>query len=139
MFARNRTDTRHFFRTAWRKRCQGLVLEPLEALVATVVAAHPEYHHSILVEALPDATVDPDPVDNPFLHLGLHVALLEQLQADRPPGIRAEFQRLLVIHEGVHLTEHRMLQVLAEVLWAAQAQGVMPDEDDYLASIRQLR
>ena len=138
MFARNRTDTRHFFRTAWRKRCQGLVLEPLEALVATVVAAHPEYHHSILVEALPDATVDPDPVDNPFLHLGLHVALLEQLQADRPPGIRAEFQRLKATDEDVHLTEHRMLQVLAEVLWAAQAQGVMPDEDDYLASIRQL-
>ena len=31
-----------------------------------------------------------------------------------------------------------MLQVLAEVLWEVQAQGVMPDEGYYVARIRQL-
>lgn len=31
-----------------------------------------------------------------------------------------------------------MLQVLAEVLWGPQAQGVMPDEGYYFARIRQL-
>lgn len=41
-------------------------------------------------------------------------------------------------YEDVHLTEHRMLQVLAEVLWEVQAQGVMPDEGYYVARIRQL-
>lgn len=41
-------------------------------------------------------------------------------------------------YEDVHLTEHRMLQVLAEVLWGPQAQGVMPDEGYYFARIRQL-
>ena len=41
-------------------------------------------------------------------------------------------------YEDVHLTEHRMLQVLAEVLWGGQAQGVMPDEGYYFARIRQL-
>lgn len=135
MFARSRAETRRFFRDTWHKRCQGLALEPLETIVAEVVAAHPEYQRA-LTEELPDSCFDADPAQNPFLHLGLHVALLEQLQADRPAGIRAEFLRLKARHEDVHHTEHRLLEVLAETLWHAQSRGVMPDESAYMAKIR---
>ena len=138
VFARSKTETREFFRTTWRKRCAGLVLEPLEVLVADVVAAHPEYH-ALIVDCSPAATLDQDPAHNPFLHLGLHVALHEQLQADRPAGLRAEYQRLKTLAVDAHTTEHRLMQVLAEVLWAAQAAQRMPDEQHYLASLRQLR
>jgi Domain of unknown function (DUF1841) len=138
MFARSKTETREFFRATWRKRCAGLLLEPLEVLVADVIAAHPEYH-ALIADSSPTATPDQDPAHNPFLHLGLHVALHEQLQADRPVGLRAEYQRLKTLAADGHATEHRLMQVLAEVLWAAQAAGRMPDEQQYLASLRQLR
>lgn len=137
MFARTRAETRRFFRDTWRKRCQGLALEPLETIVASVVAAHPEYQ-SVIENDLTEAPLGADPADNPFLHLGLHVALIEQLQADRPPGIRAEFQRLRASQEDVHAVEHQVLAILAETLWAAQARGAMPDERDYLARLRRL-
>ncbi len=138
MFARSKTETREFFRATWQKRGAGLVLAPLEALVAEVVAAHPEYH-ALIIEGLSAATPDQDPAHNPFLHLGLHVALLEQLQADRPAGLRAEYQRLKTLTGEVHATEHRLMQVLAEVLWSAQSAGHLPDEQQYLAGLRQLR
>jgi Domain of unknown function (DUF1841) len=138
VFARSKTETREFFRATWQKRRVGVLLEPLEALVADVIAAHPEYH-VLIVDGSPAATPDQDPAHNPFLHLGLHVALHEQLQADRPLGLRAEYQRLKALEVDVHKTEHRLMQVLAEVLWAAQAAGRMPDEQQYLASLRELR
>jgi hypothetical protein len=137
MFASTRTETRRFFRETWRKRCAGQALEPLETLVAEVVAAHPE-HHALLTADVPEAAFESDPAHNPFLHLGLHVALLEQLQADRPPGIRAEFVRLKALHPDAHETEHRILQILAEVLWSAQSHGQLPDEKAFLAKIRRL-
>ncbi len=138
MFARSKTETREFFRATWQKRCAGVLLEPLEALVADVIAAHPEYH-ALIADGSPAATPDQDPAHNPFLHLGLHVALHEQLRSDRPAGLRAEYQRLNALAMDEHATEHRLMQVLAEVLWAAQAAGRMPDEQSYLASLRKLR
>jgi len=137
LFAQTRTETRRFLRDAWHKRCQGLTLDPLETIVADVVAAHPEYQQAV-AEDVPDSAFDADPTDNPFLHLGLHVALVEQLQADRPPGIRAEFIRLKSRHEDGHAAEHQLLQVLAETLWIAQSRGTLPDAGDYLARVRRL-
>ncbi|MGD9602097.1 MAG: DUF1841 family protein [Gammaproteobacteria bacterium] len=137
MFASSRTDTRRFFRDTWRKRCAGLPLEPIETIVADVVAAHPEFH-AALAGDLPDVDYDADPVANPFLHMGLHVALVEQLQADRPHGIRAEFARLKAGDTTVHDAEHRILTVLAETLWRAQSRGAMPDEAEFLAALRRL-
>ena len=137
MFARNRTETRRFFHESWRKRCAGLPLEPLEALGADVVAAHPEYHVQV-TDKRPIEGDGADPVGNPFLHLGLHVALLEQLQADRPTGIRAEFIRLKAHHPDIHQTEHRIIEILADALWTAQSRGAFPDEAQYLERIRRL-
>ena len=32
---------------------------------------------------------------NPFLHMGMHIAIKEQLSIDQPIGIRKRFERLL--------------------------------------------
>jgi hypothetical protein len=38
----------------------------------------------------------------------------------------------------VHDLEHRIMENLAAVLWAANQRGAMPDEQDYLARLRAL-
>ncbi len=136
MFADNREDSRRFFLACWQKRQSGVALEPLERLVIQVIEAHPEYHDAVTAADHPKA--GPEPAHNPFLHMGLHIALVEQLQTDRPGGIRLEHQRLCQMERDPHLAEHRMMQVLFETLREAQARGAMPDEQVYLRRLKQL-
>ncbi len=132
MFVSNADESRHFFAEAWRKRCAAEALTPLEMMVADVIAAHPEYH------ALFGASLaSPAAADNPFLHLSLHIALHEQLQTDRPVGIRAIYATLKQHSGDAHAAEHRIMAVLAETLWNAQHRGTAPDEAAYLATLNQ--
>ena len=73
-----------------------------------------------------------DPRENPFLHMGLHIAVREQLSIDRPPGIR-ELKQLLTGRLGDgHDAEHVLMEALAQTLWDAQRAGSPPDETAYL-------
>ncbi|HKK03544.1 MAG TPA: DUF1841 family protein [Gammaproteobacteria bacterium] len=124
---------------AWRKRREGLPAEPLEVQVADVIEEHPEYH--ALLESGQDALgrdwTPEDGESNPFLHMGLHLALREQVSTDRPPGIAA-IHASLARRLGRHEAEHRMAECLAEALWRAERSQALPDEQAYLESLRRL-
>lgn len=139
MFVESRDQSRQFFFVVWRKLASGEALSPLESLVAGVIKAHPEYHRTLGEgERALDRDFDAGQ-PNPFLHMGLHVALIEQLQTDRPAGVKAIHQGLVMQAAGdVHAAEHRMLDCLAQVLWAASQRGTAPDEQDYLARLKAL-
>ena len=130
---------RRFFCEAWRKRREGAVLQPLEDMVARIAAEHPEYHS--LLEDPATLTQDYTPESgqtNPFLHMGLHIAIQEQLAADRPAGIREIYRQLVQRHTDPHDVEHRMAECLAEGIWEAQRSGTAPDEEAYLERLRKL-
>ena len=137
MFVESRDQSRQFFFTVWEKLSRSEALSPLEALIAGVIRAHPEYHR---VLGQGERALERDfggGETNPFLHMGLHVALIEQLQTDRPAGIMAVYRQLLQQNShDVHGLEHRLMEILAAVLWAANQRGALPDEQDYLARVR---
>lgn len=138
MFTQDRDAMRRYFLEAWRKAREGMPLEPLEAQIAAIVRAHPEYH-ALLDDA--DAALTRDFVPeggqvNPFLHLSLHLAILEQVATDRPAGIRASYQRLAADTGNPHEAEHRIMDCLAESLWEAQRSGSEPDERAYLGCLQ---
>lgn len=136
----DRDQLRRAWLEAWRKHRGGLPLEPLEAQLADVVSAHPEYH--VLMEAGPEsASRDWTPEggeSNPFLHMGLHMAVREGVATDRPPGLRAVFLALAEASASAHEAEHRLLECLAETLWEAQRAGRPPDEATFLERARRL-
>lgn len=135
----SREELRRRYVTAWQRHRDGLPLEPLDAQIADVIALHPEYQ--ALLEA-PDALTRDFTVEqgriNPFLHMGLHLGLREQLATDRPAGIRQLHTRLAQRLGDSHAAEHRMVDVLAETLWEAQRSGRPPDEATYLERVRRL-
>jgi len=131
-------EYRRFFQEAWRKYREGADLEPMESLVAKIIGLHPEYHNLLESPQIADREFTTLTEENPFLHLGLHVALHEQLAADRPTGIRALHQRLVRRQGDPHDAEHRMTECLAEALWEAQRGGCEPDETVYLERLRRL-
>lgn len=135
----SRDALRATYREAWRKWRERLPLQPLEAQIADVVSAHPEYQPLLQGEA---GLQQDFPVhggrDNPFLHMGLHLALREQLSTDRPAGIAAIHRRLATSSESEHAAEHRMIEVLAVVLWEAQRAGHSAEDAVYLERLRRL-
>jgi len=141
MFGNDRESMRRYFVDTWHKACAEERLDAMERMVASVIAEHPEYQPLLAPGNEPVLERDYQPEDgqtNPFLHMGMHIALREQAGADRPPGIRALIEQL-VRHEGDHLeAEHRLMEPLGEILHAAQVAGTPPDEGAYLERARTL-
>ena len=133
----SRDELRRSYAESWRKHQARLPMAPLEALIADVIALHPEYQ-AMLQQADSAVGFEPSAQDahNPFLHMGLHIAIREQISIDRPPGVRALHAQLTARH-GAHEAEHAMMDALAETLWQAQREGRAPDEQAYLALARQ--
>ena len=136
----NRDQMRRMYLEAWRKFSARAPLEPLEAQLAAVIAEHPEYiawleagEQALGAEFTPEGGRE-----NPFLHMGLHLAIREQVATNRPAGVAEIHQKLSERLGGTHAAEHAMLEPLAETLWDAQRQGRVPDEQVYLERLRKL-
>jgi len=138
IFGQDRQELRQMYVDAWRKAREGAVLSPLEAQIAEVVADHPEYHGAVSGESLDESYAPEDGKTNPFLHMGLHLALRDQVATDRPPGIRAVFQTIQGWASDRLDAEHRAIECLAETLWEAQSQNRAPDEQQYLEKLKRL-
>jgi hypothetical protein len=140
MFGQDRTQIRTFFLDAWARRRRGEALDPLAAQVVETIEEHPEYHALMDAdeEALHGDFVPEQGVSNPFLHLGMHLAIREQTATDRPAGIRAAYQTLCNRLGDPHEAEHAIMDCLGESLWAAQRNGTAPDEQAYLECLQRL-
>jgi hypothetical protein len=132
IFGQDRSELRKMYADAWAKSQAGAVLSPLEAQIANVVAEHPEYHDVIEGNIAESDYVPEDGQTNPFLHMGLHLALREQVSTNRPSGIAAIHSKMSHKLGDLHDAEHRMIECLAETLWEAQSANQMPDENKYL-------
>jgi len=139
MFGQDRNQLRQMYFDAWRKQQGGELMQPLEAMIAGVIALHPEYH--ALLEQGEDA-LDKDFLPemgetNPFMHMGMHIAIREQLATDRPGGIVLAHKKLLLRLQDVHEVEHQIMECLGESLWEAQRSNSAPDESQYLQCVQQ--
>jgi hypothetical protein len=133
----SRDQLREMYRSAWRKFKGEQALSPLEKQIVAVISEHPEYR--VIVESAAADLANYSPRSgqlNPWLHMGLHLAIREQVSTNRPAGIAEVHAKLAAHAGGAHEAEHRMLEVLAEQLWEAQRSGKPPDENAYLERLR---
>lgn len=126
------------FADARRKRIEGLPLSPLEAQIAAVIEQHPEYDAAVSGDDLERDYMPEGGQTNPFLHMGLHLGIREQVATDRPTGIAKLYRDLASRMGDPHAAEHQMIECLAETLWEAQSQNRAPDEERYLERLRRL-
>ena len=139
LYGSDRDDLRRAWVDAWSKARAGQPLEPMERLLAAVIAEHPEHHPALESPGVLESEFSPEAGrTNPFLHMGLHVAIREQLATDRPPGVRALYAKLLLRYADAHRLEHALMECLAATLWDAQREGTAPDESRYLGRVRRL-
>ena len=141
MFAgQDRGQTRAVFFHAWQRYRSGEALVGVEQTIVRVVQQHPEYHTLLeQPEAHRDRDYSPESGEtNPFLHLGLHISIEEQLSLDQPRGIRGFYQKLRARYPDEHTVQHHMMECLGEMLWQANRQGVAPKDTVYLDCLRRL-
>jgi hypothetical protein len=133
-----RDQLRLAYSDAWRKRLSGAPLTPLEAMIADIIGLHPEYQ-TVVRDADAALGFEPNAAqarENPFLHMGLHMAVREQVSIDRPSGVRDLHRQLQVRYGDVHSAEHVLMEALEETLWDAQRSGRAPDEAQYVERAR---
>lgn len=138
IFGQDRRELRKMYAEAWRKAQEGRVLSPLEGQIAAVIEDHPEYQPVVAGGDLEASYAPQNGRANPYLHMGLHLALRDQVATDRPPGIKAAFAALAARANSRLDAEHRAIDCLAETLWEAQRRNVAPDEQAYLEKLRRL-
>ena len=138
IFGQDRGELRRMYADAWRKRVEGLPLSPLETQIAAVVEQHPEYQDAVSGDDLDRDYTPEGGQTNPFLHMGLHLGIREQVATDRPAGIAKLYRDLASRTGDPHTAEHQMIECLAETLWEAQSQNRAPDEERYLERLRRL-
>lgn len=138
MFSNDRQSHRRVFIAAWEKAQAGQPLEPVEAQIVQVLRQHPEYQGLMSdTETALDRDFLPEQGEsNPFLHMGLHIAILDQLSVDQPAGIRGLYGRLVKATGDPHEAEHRVMECLAEALWTLQRTRAPFDDVGYLTCIK---
>jgi len=138
-YTQERDKLRQFYVDVWRKNQTGQALDAMETQVARVIDLHPEYQQMLNNnqhlgnEYLPEMGET-----NPFLHMGMHLGLQEQVVLNRPEGIQEIYTQIGEKLGDVHATEHTMMDCLAESLWQSQKNNTLPDEKAYLACLTQL-
>jgi hypothetical protein len=135
----SRDQARQFLFDAWGKFKQQHLLTDLEKIAVEVIQLHPEYH---LVLDSPQRYMSqqyfPEMGEtNPFLHLSLHLSVIEQISIDQPTGIREVYDKLRIQYNDTHLAQHDVLDCLAETIWQAQRNNLPLDSEYYLNLLKQ--
>lgn len=133
-------ETRQMFYNSWEKFQHKEPLSPLEHEIAQVILAHPEYHRIFENQEKVQEQVYFTELDepNPFLHMGLHIAVREQVSSNRPIGIIILYKNLIKKYKDSQKVEHLIMEQLAQCLWHSQKNNMPPDEKYYLHVLSQL-
>lgn len=135
----SRDQARQFLFDAWGKFKQHLPLTDLEKIAVEVIQMHPEYH---VVLDSPERYMNqqyfPEMGEtNPFLHLSLHISVIEQISINQPMGITQVYDKLLQRYNDKHKAQNDLLECLAETIWQAQRNNMPLDSENYLNLLKQ--
>ena len=139
LFNPSRDQVRQFFFDCWARYQARQPLSDLEKLALEVIHMHPEYQAVLdAPERSREQEYFPEMGEtNPFLHMSLHLSILEQLAIDQPPGIVAAHAALLRKHGDAMQAQHDLMDCLAETVWRAQRDRQPPDAAAYLQCMQQ--
>ncbi len=135
----SRDQARQFLFDAWAKFKQQTILSDLEKIAIEVIQMHPEYH--IILDSparYMNQQYFPEMGEtNPFLHLSLHLSVIEQININQPIGITQVYDKLRQQYNDSHLAQHDFLECLAETIWQAQRNSQPLDSETYLNLLKQ--
>ena len=143
LFNPSRDEVRDFFFNTWSQFKSQKPLTDLEKIALSVIHMHPEYQPILNAPAqFKHQEYFPEFGEtNPFLHMSLHLSILEQISINQPIGIAGIYAALKLKHQNEHGFEHKaqhdILECLAESIWQAQRNNSALDSNTYLTLLQQ--
>ena len=139
LFNPSRDEVREFFFATWNKFQRKFILTDLEKIALGVIHLHPEYHTILNApEQFKYQEYFPEFGEtNPFLHMSLHLSILEQISINQPIGIADIYGQLTLKHQDEHSAQHDILECLAECIWSAQHNNTALDANYYVQLLQQ--
>lgn len=139
LFNPSRDEVRDFFFNTWSQFKAQKPLTDLEKIALSVIHMHPEYQPILDAPAqFKSQEYFPEFGEtNPFLHMSLHLSILEQISINQPIGIAAIYETLKIKHQNEHDALHDILECLGEVIWQAQRNNSALDSNTYLTLLQQ--
>lgn len=119
---------RQLFYNAWQRHLAGQPLSEFDHGIVEVLRCYPEY-----IRAMRPESIDVEGGENPYLVLGAHMEVKEQIRLDRPAGIRSLIAQS---SKGIDYVESVMVELLVHTLKAAQLGNKPPDYKVYLSELR---
>ena len=139
LFNPSRDEVRDFFFNTWSQFKAQKPLSDLEKIALGVIHMHPEYQP--ILDAPPQFKHQeyfPEFGEtNPFLHMSLHLSILEQISINQPIGIADIYTQLKLKHQSEHRALHDILDCLAETIWQAQRNNNALDANNYVQLLQQ--
>ena len=139
LFNPSRDEVRDFFFNTWSQFKAQKPLSDLEKIALGVIHMHPEYQP--ILDAPPQFKHQeyfPEFGEtNPFLHMSLHLSILEQISINQPIGIADVYTQLKLKHQNEHGALHDILDCLAETIWQAQRNNNALDANNYVQLLQQ--
>lgn len=138
MFNPTQADVRNFFFDIFAKAQQNVALSGLEKIAYSIILEHPEYHEILNNrDKYLEAQYSPQLGElNPFLHLSMHLTLIEQLSINQPLGIDMLYKEMCVKCKDEHQAMHEIIDCLGEMIWLAQRNNTLPDVNIYFDCIK---
>lgn len=138
LFNPSRDQVRQFFFDTWAKFEKQQVLTDLEGIALQVIQMHSEYHAILNApEKYMEQAYFPEMGEtNPFLHMSLHISILEQISINQPIGIAEAYQALKVKYGNESDAQHALMDCLAETIWQSQRSGQPLDAVAYSERIK---
>jgi Domain of unknown function (DUF1841) len=139
LFNPSRDEVREFFFFTWSQFKAQKLLTDLEKIALGVVHMHPEYHTILgAPEQYKQQEYFPEFGEtNPFLHMSLHLSILEQISINQPTGITGIYDQLKLKYQNEHDVQHDILDCLAEAIWQAQRNNTALDANFYVQLLQQ--
>jgi Domain of unknown function (DUF1841) len=139
LFNPSRDEVRDFFFDAWAKFKAQQTLTDLEKIALSVMHMHPEYHAILdAPEQFKQQEYFPEFGEtNPFLHMSLHLSILEQISINQPTGIAGIYNQLKMKLDDEHDAQHAILECLGEAIWLAQRNNTALDGNYYVQLLQQ--
>lgn len=139
LFNPSRDEVREFFFYTWSQFKTQKPFTDLEKISLGVIHMHPEYQTILdAPEQYKQQEYFPEfGVTNPFLHMSLHLSILEQISINQPIGIAGIYDQLKLKYQNEHDAQHDILDCLAEAIWQAQRNNTALDANFYVQLLQQ--
>ena len=125
-------EQREYLLNTWKKAQSGLILDKTEQDIASIIKEHPEFINLI---NRPEASHSNNFMENPFLHIFLHLAIKEQLFNDQPKETKKLYNKLLSKKLTPHHAEHQIMLCL-DIFLKRNKSDMHKSQLDYLECLK---